>query len=618
MAQEEKERHEISVVGGDEIAKALDWLDAEVRISDLDDAFRETADLVISEESLDETNKRSVESRTPSLGVEFGGEVCEKTGAAAAIGPLVHPGSSACRTCLRLRIEGLRDGEEEKACGCGDTSEDHAGGCGSHATPTVPDEAYTSFAEGFAALETGRYFSTAGAETIGGVCLIGAGDDEPFEVHTTARVPFCPDCWTGRPIAGVAPRDSPPSDLDSALDRAEAVLDDVTGILGAAAELPSDETGVPYYVVEIADTPFSDASSPDVAAGVSVDWQKALMKAMGEGLERYSAAVYRHDEFENATYDAMVDEGRDPIDPADLALFSDGQYDDVPYTDPSSSPVIEWTPGYSLTRDDGVAVPAEFVYFPFDSEFAPGITTGLALGSTQTEAIKSGLLEVIERDACMKTWLEDRRPEKIEFDVTDLGTETSELVSRVRSAGIDIHASYLTAEIDVPVVGVALTSDEYPRFAVAAGASLDPEEAFRSALEEAVQSRREVKQSDVEVEDADEISTSEEHVAYAADRPGSVERFVSETDGALGLDEIGMGGDVPQKPLDKLDAVRERVEDAGYEVIASNITSPDVTSIGFDAVRVVVPRAQPLHFGLDMRRLGGDVDVSNPDPHPFP
>ncbi len=555
-----------------------------------------------------------MDSRTPSLPVEFGGEICDETGAAAAVGPLVQPGSSACRTCLSLRIDGLRD-EDSSDSEIGAETETESPGCGS-GNLSVPDEAYTSFAEGFAALETGRYFTTAGAETVGGVCLIGAGDDEPFEVHTTARVPFCPDCWTGRPIAGVAPRDSPPSDLDSALDRAEAVLDDITGILGSAAELPDDETRVPYYVVEIADTPFSDASPPDVAAGVSVDWQKALMKAMGEGLERYSAAVYRDDEFEKATYDEMVDEGRDPIDPTDLALFSDEQYDENRYTDPSSSPVIDWTPGYSLTRDDGVAVPAEFVYYPFDSEFAPGITTGLGLHSTQTEAIEVGLLEVVERDACMRTWLEDRYPETVEFDVTSLGSETSELVSRVRSAGIDIHASHLTAEIDVPVIAVALTSDNDPRFAVSAAASLDPEEAFRSALEEAVQSRREVKQSDVEVEDTDEISTSEEHVAYAADRPGSVERFVSETDGRLALDEIG--GDVPQKPLERLDTVRERVEDAGYEVIASNITSPDVMSIGFDAVRVTVPGAQPLHFGLDMRHLGGDVDVSNPDPHPFP
>jgi ribosomal protein S12 methylthiotransferase accessory factor len=87
----------------------------------------------------------------------------------------------------------------------------------------------------------------------------------------------------------------------------------------------------------------------------------------------------------------------------------------------------------------------------------------------------------------------------------------------------------------------------------------------------------------------------------------------------------------PEGPADILDSIMccvERIARAGLEVIAVDVTSPDIRECGLHVFRVVIPGAQPLYFGSGLHRISvraTSTDFAdragkriNLHPHPFP
>ncbi|MFC6730890.1 YcaO-like family protein, partial [Natronoarchaeum mannanilyticum] len=201
---------------------------------------------------------------------------------------------------------------------------------------------------------------------------------------------------------------------------------------------------------------FSDASAPAQAAGVDDDWNPAFMKALGEALERYGAAVYRTDDFENAPPGDLDD----AVPPAAFVL-PDG-------ADADSAGSFPWIEGEELATGDAAKLPAEKAVFPPpERRFGPSITTGLGLGASTVQALLSGLYEVIERDATMLAWYSTFEP--LELSVEDEGFDA--LARRAAGEGLSVTPLLVTQDVDVPVVAVAVHREgEWPRFAVGSDA----------------------------------------------------------------------------------------------------------------------------------------------------
>ena len=365
--------------------------------------------------------------------------------------------------------------------------------------------------------------------------------------------------------------------LDDALARAERTVDDRVGLLTQVGERESFPA--PYYLASTADTSvFSDARAAALTAGVDDDWDRAFMKALGEGLERYCAGVYREAEFVDALPSAGTVDGRRAIPPTAF-IRPDGR-------DVGGDP-LPWVPGEDLSTGDGVALPAEFVHYPPPTErYRPPITTGLGLGSSGVEAILSGLYEVIERDATMLAWYSTYEP--LGLTVEDEGF--SALVDRARAERLSVTPLLVTADVDVPVVAVAVHREgEWPRFAVGSGADLDAAAAARSALAEALQNWMELRAMG-----PTEAKREEGAIGHYADLPAAAEAFVS-ADGTVPASTVGP--DPIPTGATELDAVVSRATDAGLGAYAARLTTPDVAELGFEAVRVLSPTAQPLFVG---------------------
>ena len=392
--------------------------------------------------------------------------------------------------------------------------------------------------------------------------------------------------------------------VDDALSRAERALDERIGPIEQVGERESFP--VPYYLAGVADTRgFSDTRAAEFAAGVDRDWDRAFMKALGEALERYCAGVYRRAEFTIAPERTRSN----PVPPSRF-VRPEGT------STPDADTPVAWVRGIDLAADEPASLPAAFVHYPPPTEeYAPPITTGLGLGNSGTEALLSGLYEVIERDATMLAWYSTFEPLGIDVE----GDAYDALRRRARAEDLSVTTLLVTQDVDVPVVAAAVRREgEWPRFAAGSAASLDPAAAARSALAEALQNWMELRSmgSEAAAEEGGAIAD------YAAD-PAAAADFL-DVDTTVPAD--GVGPDTLPTGAAELDAVVDRVTAAGLDAYAARTTTRDVASLGFEAVRVVVPSAQPLFqgepfFGDRARtvpaELGFDPDRDRAY-HPFP
>jgi ribosomal protein S12 methylthiotransferase accessory factor len=521
-------------------------------------------------------------TETPWIGVELGGVGGHGVAGVDAAVSGFAPGT-ACFECLRTRV----------AANDPETGPDGTTAATARFAGATAGREAVGLLEGTA---TRVLSATPDGNRLAGVLEV------PHAARTVLPVPGC-ECDPGERRG--LDRSYAERSLEAALERAEIALDERVGAVAAVGERESFPA--PYYITTLSDTSdFSDAAAPEHAAGVDPDWNRAFMKALGESIERYSAAVYRTAEYRSAPPGAI-----------------DGAVHPDRFVRPAGTPVddtpIPWVPATDLDSGDDAALPAELVRFPpHENRYFDPITTGLGLGSSGVEAVLSGLYEVIERDAAMLSWYSTYEP--LELSVDDERFRT--LRRRARSEELTATAALVTADVDVPVVAAAVHREgEWPRFATAAAADLDPAAAAADALAEAVQNWMELRAMGSEAA-ADEPSA----IGRYADSPGAAADFF-ECGGPVPADSVG-DGESDRSGRAELDALVERVSAAGLTPYAAPITPRDVAAIGFEAVRVAVPGAQPLFVDVDdplfgerartvPAELGFESDTERA-PHPFP
>jgi ribosomal protein S12 methylthiotransferase accessory factor len=412
-----------------------------------------------------------------------------------------------------------------------------------------------------------------------------------------------PGCDCGDAPGDALPREHAERPLDESIDRAERAVDARIGALSEVGERESFP--VPYYVARVADTtPFSDVRAAEFGGGVDAGWDAAFMKALGEGLERYAAGVYREASFTRAPAANVPN----PVTPDAFVRPDDAEAYD-------RDEALAWATGEALATGEPASLPAEFVGFPpSERRYRPAITTGLGLGNSGPEAALSGLYEAIERDATMTSWYSTTEPLGLELDDSTF----AELEKRARAESLSVTPLLVTTDVDVPVVAVGVHRDgDWPRFAAGSGADLDPVAAARSALAEALQNWTELRSMG-----PDAAAEEGAAIGHHADFPDETRAFF-DPDASVPADALG---EPALSGTDELEAVVDRVETVGLEPYVARITTRDLAGMGFEAVRVLVPGAQPLFTGepffgdraRDVPRSMGFEPELEKAYHPFP
>ncbi len=445
-------------------------------------------------------------------------------------------------------------------------------------------------------------------------------------------------------------KEGPDTLISEGLKRAQRLVSDRSGVISKVdfEELFPGEPQVFFSHSEPADmSAFCGQKALNYGDAASVDPDRAIMKAIGESVERYCSGQYDKEEMPIATYEEM---GEEAVDPRSFALFSDQQYaaPDFPFTPLTPRTPIRWTLGFSLRDETPRWVPAAFVYVPYQFDrpgepvFFNPISTGLACGTTLTAALYKSILEVIERDFFMIVW-KNRLPVRRIDPWSSRDPFVRQLLEALPEISLECQANYLALDMDVAVISVLFKTriDTTPHTIMGIGADLDPDRALIQALEEAYLTflgmhRYALLKEDFKPDpDFGNITTPTLHALAHAVSPSlrPTTDFLKTSKTILPMSELANESTGSRiKDVKKLIAMLGK---QGLDVISFDLTTEDIDDAGFKVVRSIIPGMQPLDNNHGRRYLGGrrlyDVPVNlgllsesltekklNPHPHPFP
>lgn len=368
----------------------------------------------------------------------------------------------------------------------------------------------------------------------------------------------------------------------------------------------------------------------------------ALAAAIGEVVERYSAAFVPEDLLAFGTVDEIGPAG---IDPARFALFSPEQYREpgFPFAPFTRELRVSWAAGFALPGGRRAFVPAQLVYLSpalaaGEVRIGHATSSGLACGASLEEAILGGLLELVERDAFVLAW-----SNRLSLPLLDWRADPalSEVERRYFApAGVRYRVVDLSVFLGIPTALAVVRGGSDAALGVGACSAATIGGAWLKALGEAFAVRswartmRLVEPARRFREDFGDVATFADHVHFYAD-PRNARRAAFLDGSAERRDVRDVSPLQGGTPLALIEEIAQRLATAGAGAYAVDVTAPDIRQAGLHVAKVVAPELCQLDAAFAHRFLGGtrlyraawelglrpapltQVEV-NPYPHPFP
>ncbi|SBW22573.1 SagD family biosynthesis docking scaffold protein [Candidatus Protofrankia californiensis] len=352
------------------------------------------------------------------------------------------------------------------------------------------------------------------------------------------------------------------------------------------------------------------------------DHDRARRAAVGEVVERYCGNAVP-EELEIASYTDLTVAGRDTLDPAAFALYSDHQYNarGFPFERFTRDLQVAWVPGRDLHTGQRVLAPASMVYLNYfrgthvtEPATHAMLYAGIATGENREHAERFALEELFERDANTIWWASGTSPQTV--------VDAAELLARYNMSPDDgtgriIRLLRIPGQFDVPVLAAFIAEPEQGLISYGTACRADPQEAAKKALVEAFA----MLELTAELADADSAhwrALARGEIPAHAYRPYRADRRYAEdfrpdfhdlvdlpAVAQLYLDPCMQG-----KPLDRLrdrtrpirladipvvEETRARqhyldiLAERNLRAVSVDVTTSDVRAAGLTVVRVIVP-----------------------------
>jgi oxazoline/thiazoline synthase len=448
----------IDVEGAKELAAALRGLG--VRLVDRSPDLTITLVNDYLERRLAQLNQQRVSHKTPWL-------LVQPSGVFPLVGPVFHPGESACWTCLYDRM--IRNREIKGFL--------ERGAARAIAVSPLVRKTFGQGAIQFAAVEIAKAiasgFRTDLNDHVASFDLSGA----TIAKHYVARRPQCPTCGSKKlqnPRRAPKPIELGPSaklimtsgGYRSVSSRATVsrFRKHVSPLTGVVTRLERIEADLPMNNNFFAQHNFSaPAMSVDqLRSGLSggsfgkgSTSEQAEASALMEAIERYSG-IFQGDEIRLTRRFTDFPQG-DAILPNDVQHFSETQFrtrhnpeDEGSHQVPEPFDIkakTEWSPAWSLRDQRFRYLPTGLMYF-FYRDFHTD-SNGCAAGNTLQEAIVQGFLELVERDAYAVWWYN-----RLQRSEVDLGTFDDFYIRDIKTqftdAGRKLWVLDVTSDLGVP------------------------------------------------------------------------------------------------------------------------------------------------------------------------
>ena len=421
-----------------------------------------------------------------------------------------------------------------------------------------------------------------------------------------------PSLWSGWQRAEAGPA------LERLGNRLEGCVDDRIGLVGRidAVPLPTDVPGAASLVAKAGEfsTPHVTAAtteSPNVCGGLDASDGIAHLLTIVEGLERYCGLFSRPPDVV-APYRDVADRA---MLPPELPLFSAAQYrqPDFPFRPFDASEALSWMWGDSLTHGTRRLVPRSAVFYgPTDDLLVDECSSGVAAGTSAVDAANRAVLEMVERDAFMIFWLNRLSPPLVDLATLPGGFARS-AAAELRSMGHEPMAVNVTTDLGIPVfLSIALRADgKYPALILGAGCDFAAERALDKAFRELLGAVRwqhvDPAWSPKPPKAPEDVRSLDDHHTFYS-HPQWLPRasFLWSSPRVQRFGEVVLAGPrTSERPGEQLEDAVAILRRAGMEIIAVDLTTPDVAQTGIRVVRAVIPGLQPIGFGQHAARLGG-------------
>lgn len=558
------------------------------------------------------------------------------SGLDAVVGPLVVPGETACWNCCRVRQIGSSEAASgEEAIQEALLAARPEARLRTYLAPTAALLGHTLSLAVLDALENGARGKLRGAVLFDHVVSLEA------RRHAVLRLPRCAVC--GGAFAG--PRPDPAGngvdigqarDPDELMDMLAGVVDDRTGVITRVIVRPSGSSldpELPIAATAMLARPVGThghgcghGCEPELGAGKGTSIMGALITAVGEAVERYSAGRFDRRRMRSASLSAMTGNF---LHPAETGLYAEEQYAEpsFPFVRLDPETPIDWVEGAWMDDGARVWVPALPTYLnypvPRQAYFTEVTSNGLGGGPTLAAAALSAGLELVERDAFMISWLARRPGLRVVVDES-VDPLAREAMRQLTERGVSVEVYLLDAGIAVPAVACVGYGDgeRWPGATLSLSAHLCPRTAIKKALLEQGHigpfMRRLVFDEKRPIPATpEEVRSLEDHALY----------YVP-TERARAIRFLGEAGEVTASALPaaeeiSLGALSRKVTAAGLRVAIVDVTSPDLGPTPFRVARALGPGFQQIHFGHGFARLANPRLLAfaphglNLEPHPL-
>src|SRR3954447_3433968 len=314
-------------------------------------------------------------------------------------------------------------------------------------------------------------------------------------LHSLLPVPACSVC-RGPAVGGRSPRASDQDRSDDAmfnlsLQMLSWFMDDRTGIVNRVVLESANDTGLELPVVATAIT----AAAPDETAPprrMPIGWGKgcnaatAVAGAVAEAIERYAGSMPNPERIIWSRPDEL---NGDVLHPGELALYADDQFrrPGFPYVRFDPDVAHPWIAGEWASNRGAVWLPAILVFLSLDirreQAFCQGTSNGMAAGTVTSEAQLRAILELVERDAFMTSWLCKRPGHLLRIDGT-LEADLKTVLDGIAALGAQVELVLLQSACGYPTIACLAFGDgiKWPGVTLGLGTDPDPRSAVRQAI----------------------------------------------------------------------------------------------------------------------------------------
>lgn len=364
----------------------------------------------------------------------------------------------------------------------------------------------------------------------------------------------------------------------------------------------NDEPQLYQYSSQFIDGKSLEVSTDSIASGTSFNNNNALLKLLGETVERYSLSVYDKNTLVYKSFNELISSNENALDPREMSLLpqfcktNKDKLNDIKFY---------WITGKSLITNSNILIPAQLVFAPYSYSKAEPIlqmpiSTGAAAGETVYDAIYRGICEVIERDSFMIHYYNNLNSPGLNLQA--LGNKkNSKIIKIFKRYNLELYVNDITTDIGVPAV-VSIVIDRTgmgPAVCIGLKAGFDMNQNVIGATEEALMVRSWIRDEYMYLKPKHSspkiISSIEERANFWC--PMSAIHYLD-----FWLSANQNKG--PYKPHRfRRSSYKEKVMELirmlgpkGYDIVYIDITAPAVRKYGVKVVKVIIPQLQPVHL----------------------